>query len=207
LTEDSLPNDNFCLQCLEVVVIVDLAPRLKGVRLSVPAAVAVALVILATPGHSPSAQNTIPHQTHDRLRGPFDWVEIMTPDEPWEYGNISTPFVLFENGLYRMWYSIGQPFGAGTIPFRGGVAHAVSIDGIHWGFKEPLFTADPQVESLRQVYRPIVIKDDDLYRMFVIHDRRIVANHSSEFIVLSPSPLSRSLSGNGRSSRVRSPGR
>ena len=51
---------------------------------------------------------------------------IMIPELPFERESVMNPCVLFENGVYRMWYSAGETYEPNVN------AYAESTDGIHW---------------------------------------------------------------------------
>lgn len=55
----------------------------------------------------------------------------LVPEEPWEGASVMNPCVLFENGVYRMWYSAGETYEPNVL------CYAESSDGIHWR-KSPL---------------------------------------------------------------------
>lgn len=56
---------------------------------------------------------------------------VLTPEYPWEGESVMNPCVLYENGVYRMWYSAGETFEPNVL------CYAESDDGIHWR-KSPL---------------------------------------------------------------------
>lgn len=56
---------------------------------------------------------------------------VLVPEYPWEGESVMNPCVLFENGMYRMWYSAGETFEPNVL------CYAESSDGIHWR-KSPL---------------------------------------------------------------------
>ena len=51
---------------------------------------------------------------------------VLFPERPWEGASVMNPCVLWENGVYRMWYSAGETFEPNVL------AYAVSEDGIRW---------------------------------------------------------------------------
>lgn len=65
---------------------------------------------------------------------------ILIPEYPWEKESVMNPCVLYENGVYRMWYSAGETYEPNVI------AYAESSDGIHWNKRRanPIFVREPQ---------------------------------------------------------------
>lgn len=79
----------------------------------------------------------------------------------------ASPFVLREDGRWRMWYVSGTSWEQ-----RGGAAHhryhikyAESADGIHWS-RDGRICIDYADASEHAISRPCVVKDDDVYRMW-----------------------------------------
>ncbi len=64
---------------------------------------------------------------------------IMIPERPWENASVMNPCVLYENGIYRMWYSAGETYEPNVL------AYAESPDGITWKKSRinPIFVCDP----------------------------------------------------------------
>ena len=56
---------------------------------------------------------------------------VLGPEHPWEGESVMNPCVLFENGLYRMWYSAGETYEPNVL------CYAESDDGVRWR-KSPL---------------------------------------------------------------------
>ncbi len=56
---------------------------------------------------------------------------VLSPEAPFEGESVMNPCVLFENGLYRMWYSAGETYEPNVL------CYAESEDGIRWR-KSPL---------------------------------------------------------------------
>ena len=65
---------------------------------------------------------------------------VLFPERPWEGASVMNPCVLFENGIYRMWYSAGETYEPNVL------AYAESADGIHWRKSpiNPIFVSAPQ---------------------------------------------------------------
>lgn len=64
---------------------------------------------------------------------------ILISEFPWEKESVMNPCVLYENGVYRMWYSAGETYEPNVL------AYATSNDGIHWNKTRfnPIFVCDP----------------------------------------------------------------
>lgn len=79
----------------------------------------------------------------------------------------SGPFVLLDNGLWKMWYVAGSEWIDinGKISPSYSIKHLESEDGINWG-KEGRSCIAPAHDDEYGVGRPFVIKDSGLYKMF-----------------------------------------
>lgn len=91
---------------------------------------------------------------------------VLISERAWEGASVINPCVLYENGLYRMWYAAGETYEPNVL------AYAESDDGIHWRKSRinPIFTNDPNnsYEKAR-VGGCQVIKTEDMgYLMFYI---------------------------------------
>ncbi len=58
---------------------------------------------------------------------------FISPDSPWE-GVIGAPTVIYEDGLYRLWYEVVPPedIASGIAGQRNLLCHAFSEDGVNW---------------------------------------------------------------------------
>ncbi|MBQ7637649.1 MAG: hypothetical protein IJS90_01945 [Clostridia bacterium] len=67
---------------------------------------------------------------------------VLFPERPWEGASVMNPCVLYENGIYRMWYSAGETYEPNVI------AYAESADGITWRKSpiNPIFVNAPYNE-------------------------------------------------------------
>ncbi len=65
---------------------------------------------------------------------------ILVSEREWEFPSVMNPCVMYENGIYRMWYSAGETYEPNVL------AYAESADGIHWQKygTEPIFMAEPK---------------------------------------------------------------
>lgn len=89
---------------------------------------------------------------------------VIEPSSPWE--NVYFPKVIFENGIYEMWYARG----ADNLPLPTQIVYATSTDGIHWNKpadKNPVFTIDSS-SPWESVYitSPFVLKQGNIYKMW-----------------------------------------
>ncbi len=71
---------------------------------------------------------------------------VLYPERPWEGASVMNPCVLYENGVYRMWYSAGETFEPNVL------AYAESADGVCWRKSpiNPIFVNAPQNEYERE---------------------------------------------------------
>ena len=65
---------------------------------------------------------------------------ILSPELSWEGESVMNPCVLYEDGIYRMWYSAGETYEPNVI------GYAESTDGIDFTrkFNEPILTCSPE---------------------------------------------------------------
>lgn len=91
---------------------------------------------------------------------------ILVPEYPYEGFSVMNPCVLYENGVYKMWYSAGETYEPNVI------AYAESTDGIH--FKKhkanPIFVCDKkEYYEKDRIGGCCVIRTNDMgYIMFYI---------------------------------------
>ncbi len=64
---------------------------------------------------------------------------VLFPERPWEGASVMNPCVLYENGVYRMWYSAGETYEPNVL------AYAESADGVNWKKSpiNPIFVNEP----------------------------------------------------------------
>ncbi|MBT8304445.1 MAG: hypothetical protein KJP09_08240 [Bacteroidia bacterium] len=79
--------------------------------------------------------------------------------------SISYPCILFENGLYRMWYGSNLSWGKDQSDMNHVIKYAESTDAINWNRKNEVII-DLLHENEYAISKPWVIKDEDLYRMW-----------------------------------------
>lgn len=67
---------------------------------------------------------------------------VISPEAPFEGESVMNPCVLYENGIFRMWYSAGETYEPNVL------CCAESADGIHWKKSplNPIFVKNPEKE-------------------------------------------------------------
>ena len=88
--------------------------------------------------------------------------------DPWM---CTSPFVLFDGGKFRMWYTSGLGWEEyeGALESRYHVKYAESTDGIHWT-REGL-VAIPLLPGEKNTARPWVLHEKGRYRMWFSYNR------------------------------------
>lgn len=91
---------------------------------------------------------------------------VLISERAWEGFSVMNPCVLYENGIYRMWYAAGETYEPNVL------AYAESTDGINWTKSKinPIFVADKEnIYEQDRVGGCQVIKTEDMgYLMFYI---------------------------------------
>jgi hypothetical protein len=79
----------------------------------------------------------------------------------------ASPWILIEDGLWRMWYVSGTGWEVvgGEPRHRYHIKYAESRDGIDWS-RDGTVCIDYAAENEYAIARPCVVKDGDLYRMW-----------------------------------------
>ncbi len=115
-------------------------------------------------------------------------VPVMEADQVWEGVDVGNPTVLYEDGIYHMWYHGDRDIG-----------HAISDDGIKWekDKNNPVLTpsTDENAFDRRRVLNPFVLRKDDKYYMWYTgqnKDGRWQIGLATEFLIPTntPSPTS-----------------
>ena len=109
---------------------------------------------------------------------------VMIPEFPWERDSVMNPFVLKDNGIYRMWYAAGETYEPNAL------GYAESPDGVNWKKSRinPIFCAGTEPYDAARVGGCEVLKrPDGSYIMFYIgyediHTARICAAVSPDGI-------------------------
>lgn len=78
---------------------------------------------------------------------------------------ISYPWVLRENGRFRMWYGSNTQWGPKKSDMRHLIKYAESDDGIHWN-RENRVAIDFERPEEYALCKPCVLRDGDRYRMW-----------------------------------------
>ncbi len=78
---------------------------------------------------------------------------------------ISYPSILFDNGIYRMWYGSNLKWGKDQSEMDHVIKYAESADGIHWKRTNQVVIG-LEYENEYALSKPCVIKDPDCYRMW-----------------------------------------
>ena len=95
---------------------------------------------------------------------------VLLPEYAFEKASVMNPFVMYEDGRFRMWYAAGETYEPNVI------CYAESDDGIHWKKhgNNPIFTCNPEKEyEQNRIGAVHVLREDDGYLMFYIGYRDI----------------------------------
>ena len=96
---------------------------------------------------------------------------VLAPETDFEKQSVMNPFVMYENGRFRMWYAAGETYEPNVI------CYAESDDGIHWTkyAGNPIFGANPEKEyEQNRIGACDILKEDGGgYLMFYIGYRDI----------------------------------
>lgn len=91
---------------------------------------------------------------------------VLVSEYPYEKESVMNPCVIYENGIYRMWYSAGETYEPNVL------AYAESSDGLSWKKRKanPIFVCDKDnYFEQERIGGCQVIKTDDMgYVMFYI---------------------------------------
>jgi predicted GH43/DUF377 family glycosyl hydrolase len=79
--------------------------------------------------------------------------------------SISYPFVLYDEGIYKMWYGSNLSWGAKQEEMAHLLKYAESKDGINWK-REGRIALNFKNESEYAMSRPFVIKENGIYKMW-----------------------------------------
>lgn len=81
---------------------------------------------------------------------------------------ISYPWVMKDNGKYRMWYGSNLKWGAEKKDMLHVIKYAESDDGIKW-HRSDIISIESKGPHDYAICKPCVIKDKDVYRMWYCH--------------------------------------
>lgn len=79
--------------------------------------------------------------------------------------SLSYPWVIEDQGKYRMWYGSNLSWGEGTEEIPHVIKYAESSDGVHWE-KHDCAPIDTSGFGNTAACRPSVVRDPDVYRMW-----------------------------------------
>lgn len=79
--------------------------------------------------------------------------------------SISYPSILFENGVYRMWYGSNLKWGKKQSEMNHVIKYAESSDGVNW-VREGVISVNNIYEGEYALSKPFVIKENDNYFMW-----------------------------------------
>ncbi len=79
--------------------------------------------------------------------------------------SISYPSILFENGVYRMWYGSNLSWGENQSDMKHVFKYAESLDGVNWKRTNQV-VVNLEHENEYALSKPWVIKEDNLYKMW-----------------------------------------
>lgn len=90
------------------------------------------------------------------------------PDHSWEAGSVLNPSVLYEDGIFKMYYRATNDTRTGEAGgYMSSIGLATSTDGIHFQrFEHPVLSPDRDYEALLGCEDPRVTKIDDEYFMY-----------------------------------------
>lgn len=114
------------------------------------------LALLVFFSFCPAAYGQIPYQ------------EVMGPaPTTWEIDGVGDPFILKENGTYKMWYR-GDRFWWAVSYWQNdaSIGYAESADGINWAIRQQVHTNGNLLTDYLFASAPWVIREGDTYRMW-----------------------------------------
>lgn len=95
---------------------------------------------------------------------------VMVPEMDFEGESVMNPFVMYENGRFRMWYAAGETYEPNVI------CYAESTDGVHWEkyAGNPIFCGNPEKEyEQARIGACHVLPEEGGYLMFYIGYRDV----------------------------------
>lgn len=95
---------------------------------------------------------------------------VLSPEADFEGESVMNPFVMYENGIFRMWYAAGETYEPNVI------CYAESDDGERWNkySGNPIFACAPEnAYEQNRIGSCDILKDEDGYLMFYIGYRDI----------------------------------
>ncbi len=90
---------------------------------------------------------------------------VLVPEMDFEKSAVMSPFVMYEDGRFKMWYAAGEVYEPNVI------CYAESADGIHWEkyADNPIFCCNPEKEYEQDRIGAVqILRESDGYLMFYI---------------------------------------
>lgn len=90
---------------------------------------------------------------------------VLVPETEFEKDSVMNPFVMFENGKFRMWYAAGETYEPNVI------CYAESVDGVHWEKwpTNPIFQCAPENPYEQDRIGAVqILREEGGYLMFYI---------------------------------------
>jgi predicted GH43/DUF377 family glycosyl hydrolase len=78
---------------------------------------------------------------------------------------LTYPFVLFDEGIYKMWYGSSLFWGPKVENTVHVIKYATSSDGINW-HRDGIVCIQPKDKSEYAIVKPFVLKEDGIYKMW-----------------------------------------
>ena len=111
--------------------------------------------------------NTIGVACYNVLTDSFDKISkapIMDRSNEDPY-SISYPAILFENGIYKMWYGSNLSWGKNQEDMQHVFKYAESLDGVNWKRTNEIVVG-LEYENEYALSKPWVLKDNNIYKMW-----------------------------------------
>jgi predicted GH43/DUF377 family glycosyl hydrolase len=112
-------------------------------------------------------RNSIGLAIHNRVTGTFERFSrapLLDRNDADPF-SISYPFVLEDEGIFRMWYGSNLSWGKEQKDMAHVIKYAESADALHWN-REGIIALDFKDESEYAMSRPYVLKEDGRYKMW-----------------------------------------
>jgi hypothetical protein len=110
----------------------------------------------------------------------------MTPGlNSWELTGVDEPFVMFESGLYKMWYQGITKHPSNERLDINALGYATSTDGVNWTNRQLVYGP---VSYYHHMGSPHLLKEGGLYRMWFWNHYEVIAGDWSGYIAHITSP-------------------
>lgn len=111
---------------------------------------------------------------------------VFTPGTAnWEKDAVNNPFVMYDSGVYKMWYGGAAYQGPGTYDNIYGIGYVISTDGVNWTNRQ---LVHGPYSNYRATGSPYVIKEGSTYRMWHFDYYEWIAGDWSNYISHMTSP-------------------